>query len=147
MEATIWLVLMIVFLLVEAATVSMVSLWFAAGALAAAIAALSGGQLWLQTGLFIVVSGAMLACLRPFVRKNLRPKLKSTNIDAVIGTEGYVLEDIDNLAATGRVKLGGMDWTARSEANVPIPAGTLVRVTRIEGVKVFVETVEIPAAK
>lgn len=147
MYATVWLILMILFLIVEAATVTIVSLWFAVGSLAAAIAALLCGPLWLQVLLFAVVSAAMLAGLRPFVRKNLRPNLTSTNIDAVIGTQGYVLEDIDNLAATGRVKLGGMDWTARSVQNVIIPAGTLVRVARIEGVKVFVEVAETPAAK
>lgn len=147
MDATIWLVLMTAFIIVEAATVSVVSLWFAAGALVAAVMALLGGQLWLQAVLFVVVSAILLACLRPFVRKNLRPRIKSTNIDAVIGTRGYVLEDIDNLAAKGRVKLGGMDWTARSEDGTNISAGTLVCVKRIEGVKVFVERAEASAVK
>ena len=64
-------------------------------------------------------------------------------MDAVVGSQGYVLEDIDNLAATGRVKLGGMEWTARSESSEKIPAGTLVQVARIEGVKAIVKKVNI----
>lgn len=141
MEAFAWLVAMIVFLIAEAMTVAMVSLWFAAGALASTITALLGGPLWLQVLLFILVSAGLLAALRPYTRKHLRPRIESTNVDAIIGAEGYVIEDIDNLSATGRVKLGGMDWTARSEEGLPICAGTLVRVDRIEGVKAFVTPV------
>lgn len=141
MEAFAWLVLMVIFLIAEASTVAMVSLWFAAGALAGTITALLGGPGWLQVLLFILVSAGLLAALRPFARKRLRPRIESTNVDAVIGAEGYVIEDIDNVAAAGRVKLGGMDWTARSEDGSAISAGTLVRVARIEGVKAFVTPV------
>lgn len=143
MEAIVWLVFMVVFLIAEASTVTMVSLWFAAGALAALIAALLGGPVWLQGALFLAVSAVLLACLRPLVRKKFTPKIKSTNVDAVIGSQGYVLDDIDNIAATGRVKLGGMEWTARSENGDKIPAGTLVQVERIEGVKAIVKKVNI----
>ena len=143
MEAIVWLVFMVVFLIAEASTVTMVSLWFAAGALAALIAALLGGPVWLQGALFLAVSAVLLACLRPLVRKKFTPKIKSTNVDAVIGSQGYVLDDIDNIAATGRVKLGGMEWTARSENGDKIPDGTLVQVERIEGVKAIVKKVNI----
>lgn len=142
MEAMIWLVLMIVFLIAEAVTVTMVSLWFAAGSLAAMIAAMLGGPVWLQVILAVAVSAVLLACLRPMVRKNFTPRIKATNVDAVIGTQGYVTADIDNIAATGQVKLGGMEWTARSVSGSPIPAGTLVKVEKIEGVKAFVAPVE-----
>ena len=142
MEAMIWLVLMIVFLIAEAVTVTMVSLWFAAGSLAAMIAAMLGGPVWLQVILAVAVSAVLLACLRPMVRKNFTPRIKATNVDAVIGTQGNVTAEIDNIAATGQVKLGGMEWTARSVSGSPIPAGTLVKVEKIEGVKAFVAPVE-----
>ena len=138
-----WLIAMLVFLAVESASVSLVSVWFAAGALAALITALLGGELWLQIVLFIVVSGVALACLRPLVRKFLKPKIVNTNVDAIIGSEGYVIADIDNLSAVGQVKLGSMEWTARSTSGEPIPTGTRVRVDRIEGVKVFVSPVSV----
>lgn len=138
-----WLAAMLVFLAVEGASVSLVSVWFAAGALAALIAALLGGELWLQITLFVVVAGITLACLRPLVRKYINPRITRTNVDAIIGTEGYVTGDIDNLTATGQVKLSGMEWTARSTSGEPIPAGTLVKVDKIEGVKAFVSAVEV----
>lgn len=138
-----WLAAMLVFLAVEGASVSLVSVWFAAGALAALIAALLGGELWLQITLFVVVAGITLACLRPLVRKYINPRITRTNVDAIIGTEGYVTGDIDNLTATGQVKLNGMEWTARSTSGEPIPVGTLVKVDKIEGVKAFVSAVEV----
>ena len=145
METIIWLVLMVVFLIVEASTVVMVSLWFAAGSLIALVAALLGAPIWLQVALFLVVSAVLLASLRPMVRKHFTPKLSRTNVDAIVGSQGYVTSDIDNVAATGTVKLGSMEWTARSTAGAPIPAGTLVTVDKIEGVKAFVTAVEIAA--
>jgi membrane protein implicated in regulation of membrane protease activity len=145
METVIWLVLMVVFLIVEASTVVMVSLWFAAGSLIALVAALLGAPIWLQVALFLVVSAVLLASLRPMVRKHFTPKLTRTNVDAIVGSQGYVTSDIDNVAATGTVKLGSMEWTARSTAGAPIPAGTLVTVDKIEGVKAFVTAVKIAA--
>ena len=145
MDTIIWLALMILFMIVEASTVTMVSLWFAAGALAALLASLLGAPIWLQVLLFLVVSAALLACLRRTVSKHFTPKLSKTNVDAIIGSRGYVTADIDNVSATGTVKLGAMEWTARSTSGHTIPKGTLVQVERIEGVKVFVTAVEVPA--
>ena len=67
----------------------------------------------------------------------------ATNIDSVIGSEGYVTTPIDNVSAEGQVKLGAMYWTARSTSGEKIPAGTLVKADKIEGVKVYVSTVEV----
>lgn len=145
MDTIIWLALLIVFLIVEAVTVTMVSLWFAGGCLAALVVAATGGSPGFQIFTALVVSAALLACLRPIVRKHFTPRLTKTNVDAVIGSCGYVTADIDNVCATGTVKLGAMEWTARSTSGQPIPKGSLVKVDRIEGVKVFVTPEEIPA--
>ena len=141
MEAIIWLVLMVVFLIAEALTVATVSLWFAAGALVALLVSLLGLHVWLQVALFLVVSGGLLACLRPMVKRHFTPKLTPTNVDAIVGTRGVVTAEVDNVCAAGQVKLNGMDWSARSTDGSIIPAGTQVKVDRIEGVKVFVSPV------
>lgn len=141
--ATVWMALMVVFLIVEGACpLHLVSIWFAAGALVAGLAALLNWATWVQVTLFLVVSCGLLAALFPLVKKFVRPNIVKTNVDSVIGSRGYVTEDIDNLTAVGQVKLGGMYWTARSETGENIPAGTLVEVNRIEGVKAFVSPVE-----
>ena len=143
--AIFWFVLMCVFLVMEANTVSLVSVWFAAGSLAALIVSLLSGQLWLQIFVFFVVSVVTLAALRPVLRKYFTPKLHKTNVDAVVGATGKVIEPIDNIQSIGRVKLGGMEWSARSSSGERIPEGTIVLVDRVEGVKVFVSKQEIPA--
>ena len=137
-----WFVLLVVFLVVEAACpVHLVSVWFAAGALVAAIVSLLGGQLWLQITAFLVVSVALLASLWPLVKRFIRPRITATNVDATVGSQGYVTTQVDNLNAQGQVKLNGMEWTARSTDGQIIPQGTLVKVDRIEGVKAFVTPV------
>ena len=141
--AIIWLILMVVFLMVEGATVSLVSSWFAVGSLVALIASLLSAPVWLQVTLFLLVSCAALAMLRPLVRKYITPKVVKTNVDAIVGKQGLVTAPIDNVAATGQIKLGAMEWTARSTHGDPIEVGTLVKVDRIEGVKVFVSPVEV----
>lgn len=143
MDKIIWLILLIAFVMAEAATVSVVSLWFAAGALAALIAAMLGAQLWLQVVLFAVVSAVLLVALRPWIKKFFTPKLTRTNVDAMIGKEALVTVAIDNIQATGQIKLGDVEWTARSTDGAPIAVGTRVRVDKIEGVKVFVTPLEI----
>ncbi len=136
-----WAILAAVFLVLEAGTVALVSIWFAVGALAALVAAVLGAAMWLQVTVFLAVSVLLLALLWKKVRtKAIGTK---TNVDSVIGTEGYVTEPIDNVSYTGRVKLGGITWAARSTSGAPIDAGTLVRVDRVEGVKVFVSPVQV----
>ena len=94
---------------------------------------------------FLAVSAGLLLALRPLVKKYLSPKLTATNVDSVVGSTGLVTAAIDNVSAVGQVKLGAMEWTARSTSGQPIPAGTLVKVDRIEGVKAFVSPAEVPA--
>ena len=141
--AAVWFALIVLFIWVEASTVAMVSAWFALGALAAMIASLCGGEIWLQLLLFVVVSTLFLLALRPMAKKYFTPRLAKTNIDSVIDSQGLVLEGIDNLAGQGRVKLGGMEWSARSTDGEKIPENTLVKVDRIEGVKVYVTAVKV----
>jgi membrane protein implicated in regulation of membrane protease activity len=141
--ATCWMVAMVIFLIVEGACpFHLVSIWFAIGALVSGIAAMLDAALWLQIALFLVVSCGLLVAMLPLVKKFVAPKIVKTNVEGVIGTRGYVTEAVDNIAATGQVKLGGMYWTARSEDGSPIETGTLVQVERIEGVKVFVTAVK-----
>ena len=143
--AIVWLLLLVVFLAAEAATVSMVSLWFAVSALVALLVALLGGPGWLQGTLFLVISAVLLALLRPLVKRYVTPRITATNVDSVIGSTGLVTTAIDNVSAVGQVKLGAMEWTARSTSGQPIPVGTRVRADKIEGVKVYVSPAEVPA--
>ncbi len=142
--ALVWLGLMILFLIIEAETVSLVTSWFACGALVAMVMSLFYLPLWLQITAFFVVSGVLLALLRPLAKKHLAPKIEKTNVDALIDTVAIVTEEIDNLASCGQIKVNGMEWTARSSDGATIPAGTQVKIDRIQGVKAFVSPVNMP---
>ncbi len=143
--AIVWFALMLVFLAAEASTVQLVSLWFACGALGAMITSFLTPLWGVQVLVFLLISSALLIALRPLARKWLKPKIVRTNVDAVVGSVGLVTEAIDNVSARGQVKLGGVFWTARSASGNPINEGALIRVDRVEGVKVFVSPAEEPA--
>ena len=135
----VWLVLLILFVAGEAATVGLTSIWFAAGSLVSLVCALLGGPEWLQVVLFIVISALCLLAFRPIAHKYFNAKVQPTNVDRIIGSAARVTEEIDNLNGRGAVVIGGMTWSARSGEETVIPAGATVRVLRIEGVKVIVE--------
>lgn len=135
-----WLAAFIVFAIGEAVTVGLVSVWFAVGALAALFATALGAGLWLQITVFLGVSALALALFKPLSSKFLKPRVSATNADRVIGSAALVTETIDNTQAKGQVKVNGQVWSARSAQDTVIPAGTDVKVLRIEGVKVIVET-------
>ena len=143
MEAYVWLALLILFVWAEATTVSMVSTWFAVGSLVALLSALLGAKLWLQIVLFVVISGVCLALLRPLAKKYFNSRITRTNVDALTGRTCLVTAAIDNIASCGQVKIGDVEWTARSTDGAPIPVGTQVRVDRVEGVKVYVTPVTV----
>ena len=137
----IWLIALVVFCVIEIATIGLTSIWFAAGALAALIASFLTDVLWVQIIVFLVVSCVALVAVRPFAKKILIPKPVPTNADRVIDTQAVVTEEIDNLKGRGAVMVNGTPWTARSEGGEIIPKGCVVKVLRIEGVKLFVEPI------
>ena len=141
-----WLIALIVFAVGEALTVGLTSIWFAAGALVALIAVLLGGPLWVQITLFLAVSLLCLGAVRPLAKQHLNDKVEPTNADRVIGETAQVIEDVDNVHGKGAVVIRGMTWSARSQDGGPITTGTMVRVLRIEGVKVFVEPTAAPVS-
>ena len=121
-----WLALVVLFAVAEAATVGLVSLWFSVGALAALIVAMLGGAVWLQIITFIAVSGAVLLFLRPVVQRYIDQKKQPTNADRVIGKVCPVTEDIDNLMGTGAVLVDGKTWTARTADGSRLAKGAYV---------------------
>ena len=141
LSAIIWLALLIGFVALEAITVKLLCIWFAAGSLAAMIVSLLGGAVWLQMLVFFTVSIVLFAMLWPLAKKHFKPKLVPTNADALIGRICTVTEGIAPLEG-GRVKLGDVTWSARSEGEKVIPAGSKVKILKIQGAKVLVEEVK-----
>lgn len=135
-----WVAALVVFLIVEAVTAGLVSIWFVFGSLVALICAALGAAVWLQIFWFVIVSVATLVLTRPLVKRYVDSRSVATSADRSIGRAAVVTERIDNLAATGAVKLDGVVWTARSTDDaVAIETGERVTVRAIEGVKLIVE--------
>lgn len=137
----IWIIAVVVFLVLEAITSGLVTIWFAVGALAALLASMFGAPLWLQLIWFFAISIAAFAVTRPLAKKYLNSKTQPTNADMLIGKECIVTETIDNIAGTGAASVGGKVWTARCSEEHVIPAGAHATVLRIEGVKLIVNPV------
>ncbi len=142
--AWIWLAFAVVLGIVEGATAGLVSMWFAGGAIAAFVAALLGWFWPAQLVTFVVTSAILLACFRPLARKRAVVDPVATNADRIIGRTAIVTEPIDNLRATGAIRVDGLDWTARSAGEARIEPGETVKILKISGVKVVVEPARQP---
>ncbi len=136
----VWLVLLIVFIIVELATMGLTTIWFAAGTLVAAIAAAVHAPLVIQVALFLVVSIVLLFFTRPIAVRYFNKDRVKTNVESMVGRQAIVISEINNLEGIGQVTVGGQEWAARSrDENLEIPVGTVVIVCAISGVKLIVE--------
>lgn len=143
MEPMHWLLLFILFLIIELLTVGLTTIWFAGGAVAAMAVNLLGGNIWAQIIVFLAVSFVLLLFTRPFAARYINRGHVKTNVDDLVGKEAVVQETIDNLAGTGKALVNGMEWTARAnEKNNIIEKGSIVEILRIEGVKIIVKEKE-----
>ena len=134
----VWIGLIIVTAAVEAATVQLVTVWFAVGGVAGLIAYAAGLEIWLQILIFAIVSAVALAVTRPLVKKFTNGRRMPTNADRFIGEKAVVTEKIENDLSKGAVKIGGLEWTARSVDSETAEVGEQVTVEAIEGAKLIV---------
>lgn len=137
----VWVLIIILGVGIEAVTLNLTSIWFAAGALAALIVLTLGGGLFMQLVAFAVAAAVLLVLVRPMTRHLLRPKGARTNADRIVGEFATVTEEIDNTASQGTIKVFGLVWSARSVDNAIIPVGETVQIRSISGVKAMVERI------
>ncbi len=136
----VWLGLLVIFLLIEMATVGLVTIWMAGGALAALILELAGLSFWWQIWAFLIVSFVLLIFTRPFAVKYINSHHEKTNYEEIIGKVVRITERVDNLKETGTAVINGLEWTARAERDEEIiEPGDQAEVVRISGVKVIVK--------
>ena len=138
-----WIVIFIVLLVIEIATLGLPTIWFAAGALVAFLAGILGAGIVVQIALFLVVSVVLLVLTRPIALKYFNNRRQSTNVESMIGRQGVVLEEIDTIKSQGLVEVDGETWSARTdEPEGRIPKDTVVSVEGIQGVKLIVKKKE-----
>ena len=142
MDSSVWLGVLILMILLELATMGLTTIWFAGGALAAFIAALCGASLLVELGLFLVVSFLLLFAFRPLAMRYVNSRTVKTNVESLAGKTARVTEEINNEMGQGTAVLNGQEWTARSADDTVIPAGSLVVVDAVSGVKLLVHKKE-----
>ena len=136
----VWLVLLVILVVVELITMGLTTIWFAGGALAAALISIPGTPLALQILVFLIVSALLLYFTRPVAVKYFNRDRIRTNVESMVGRQAIVISEINNLEGIGQVNTGGMEWSARSSYhNVVLPVGTVVTVLGVDGVKLIVE--------
>ena len=141
-EVIFWLVLLIICIGIEVATMGLTTIWFAGGALVAIFAAVVGAPIWLQAITFIVVSLVLLFFTRPMAVKYFNKDRVKTNVESMVGRQAIVISEIDNLQGIGQVTVGGQEWSARSaEEQVKIAVGAVAVVVAINGVKLIVRDI------
>lgn len=133
-----WILQVIVFIVLETNTYQLVSIWFVFGAIGALIASFCGVGFHFQVIIFVAVSLIMLAALRPISMKLVKKQNFKSNAEGLIGKDVLITEDVNNIKSTGQGKVDGMVWTVRSDSDEEIPKGTVVKIDRIEGVKLIV---------
>lgn len=135
----IWLIVVVVMLIFEAMTVGLTTIWFAGGALIAAIAAFFHVGLVNQILIFVCVSLVLVILMRPIAIKYMNKSVSKTNVNSIIGKKAIVTKEINNLAQTGQVKIGDIEWKARAaEDDAVISEGTTVVIEAVNGVKLIV---------
>lgn len=135
----IWLALIIAFILVEAFTYQLICIWFAVGSIGGLIASFVTDNYIVQITAFIIISIIALICIRPAVKRGLKPKGLKTNVEDLLGKDVMITEDVCNLNSSGQGKVNGMIWTVRSVDNVDIKKGKTAVIEKVEGVKLIVK--------
>ena len=137
---TLWLVVLIVSIGVEVATLGLTSIWFAGGAVVAVIVAAVHGPVWLQILLFFAVSLLLLFFTRPIAVRYFNRDRVRTNVESMIGRQAIVTSEIDNLQGIGQVTVVGQEWSARTEKDgLNLQPGTVVDIMAVSGVKLIVK--------
>lgn len=142
METMFWLILFIIFIVFEIATLGLTTIWFAGGAIVAFILALADVHIGIQIVVFFSVSFLLLFFTRPLAQKYINKNTVKTNVDELIGKVVKCSETIDNFNEMGSVRINGNDWMARTVADgMTIPKDTLVQIVEIQGVKALVQPI------
>lgn len=141
MQIYTWLAILMISLITEAATATLVALWFVPSAAICMILAALSVPVSVQICIFIIASGIFMLLFYKKMRDHIQAKSEKTNLDAIISSEAIVEEDIFP-HKPGRVKIGSISWSAFvSNDSQPLYKNEICRVVKIEGVKVLVQKI------
>lgn len=140
----VWVFAIIAFLIIEGQTAALVSIWFAVGSVFALIACALGANLWVQITAFVIFSAISVLLLRNIAVKKNKNTSEKVNLDRIIGQEVIITKTVDNSKGEGLAKINDVEWKVKSENGEIIEAEEVVKVIKIEGVKLIVKKIQVP---
>ncbi|MGE5328382.1 MAG: NfeD family protein [Deltaproteobacteria bacterium] len=136
-----WLILAGLLFVGEIVTAGFILFWFGVSAVIAAILSFAGVSLYIQGTVFVLAAAILIIFTRPLTKGLLKPKDNPTNVFAIVGKKGMVIQEINNVQGLGQVKISGEVWSAEAEDGAGIPVDTQVEIVKVEGVRVIVKPV------
>ncbi len=143
--AWLWVGVAVVAIAIEIFTLELTFALLAVGALAAAGGAALGLPVFAQVAVAALTWVLGLLVIRPVALRHLKRHHTRTGVDAIPGSQGRALTEVT--ADHGRMRLRGEEWSARLDPDVtsePVPTGTLLVVTRIDGATALVHPIDEP---
>jgi membrane protein implicated in regulation of membrane protease activity len=134
----VWLILFVLAVILEFATLDFIGIWFALAAIPSFILSLFSVNPIIQFVAFALITIMLLLLTRPVVVKYFKTNEIKTNVDSIIGNIGVVTKAITPMTI-GTVKMPNVEWSAISREDIPV--GAHVRVLDVEGVKLVVEKI------
>ena len=139
-----WLIAAGIFFIGEMVTVGFLIFWLGVGAIIALIVSLFTSNLIIQTATFVISSIILILATKSFADKLTKKDGVPTNVYTLSGKKGIVIEEINPTKGTGQIKVGGEVWSALCDESLIIPKDSEVEIVRIQGVKAYVNPLNIP---
>ncbi len=133
-----WVLIIILLAIAEITTVNLTTIWFVASGLVSLILSFFIDNFLIQLGVFVILGIILLITTKSKLQALVNERREKTNLDRIIGMQGYVVERITK-RKNGAVKVDGKVWTAFADQTIPKDSD--VEILAIEGVKVKVKKV------
>lgn len=134
-----WLIIAAFCFIAEIATVGFLVFWLGVGAILSMLVSFVTDRIFIQVAVWVISSTILILFTRPLVNKYLKVKDTPTNVYTILGKKALVTEEINNALSKGQIKVDSDIWSAKSETDTVIPEGTIVEISKIDGVKVIVK--------
>ncbi len=135
----VWIIIAILFFILEMMGPGFLFFWVGVGALIAGVSSIFIDNQTVQIAIFSISTIVLLFCTRPFAKKFSSTDDATTNVKSIIGKKGIVVKEINSLEGTGQIKVNGELWSAKCSTEDIIKEGSEVTVLRVTGVKAIVQ--------
>lgn len=138
MDVLIWILIAVVFIILELITTTFFLVWFGIGAVVAALLNYLGFDIYIQFSGFVIVSAVLILLTRKFADKITPENSKKTTAERLIGLNAKVIRQVDDTSYI--VRVSGEEWSAHT--NDPVDIGDTVKVVGINSIILIIEKID-----